>query len=53
MHFSELCSLCKIKDNTRLKIKIVESVLRDCNDTRTHNHLVRKRTLNHLGKLTD
>ena len=50
MHFSELCSLCKIKDNT---FKIVESVLRDCNDTRTHNHLVRKRTLNHLGKLTD
>ena len=23
----------------------------DCNWTRTHNHLVRKRTLNHLAKL--
>ena len=23
----------------------------DCNGTRTHNHLVRKRTLNHLAKL--
>ena len=22
----------------------------DCNGTRTHNHLVRKRTLNHLTK---
>ena len=26
--------------------------LSDCNWTRTHNHLVRKRTLNHLTKLT-
>ena len=25
--------------------------LSDCNGTRTHNHLVRKRTFNHLGKL--
>ena len=25
--------------------------LKECNGTRTHNHLVRKRTLNHLGKL--
>ena len=24
----------------------------DCNGTRTHNHLVRKRTLNHLASLT-
>ena len=23
----------------------------DCNGTRTHNHLIRKRTLNHLAKL--
>ena len=23
----------------------------DCNQTRTHNHLVHKRTLNHLAKL--
>ena len=27
------------------------SALSDCNGTRTHNHLVRKRTLNHLAKL--
>ena len=26
-------------------------VLGDCNGTRTHNHLVHKRTLNHLAKL--
>ena len=26
--------------------------LSDCNETRTHNHLVRKRTLKHLAKLT-
>ena len=25
--------------------------LSQCNSTRTHNHLVRKRTLNHLVKL--
>ena len=25
--------------------------LSDCNGTRTHNHLVRKRTLNHLASL--
>ena len=29
-----------------------QDVLSDCNGTRTHNHLVRKRTLNHLAKLT-
>ena len=27
------------------------SSFRDCNRTRTHNHLVRKQTLNHLAKL--
>ena len=27
-------------------------IFNDCNRTRTHNHLVRKRTLNHLSKLT-
>ena len=26
--------------------------LSDCKETRTHNHLLRKRTLNHLAKLT-
>ena len=39
------------------KLKIVPndlaklSNLSDCNRTRTHNHLVHKRTLNHLAKL--
>ena len=28
-----------------------EKTLSDCNETRTHNHLVRKRTFNHLAKL--
>ena len=27
-------------------------LISDCNWTQTHNHLVRKRTLNHLAKLT-
>ena len=27
-------------------------ILRDCNGTRTHNHLVRKQRVNHLAKLT-
>ena len=27
--------------------------LSDCNGIRSHNHLVRKRTLNHLAKLTN
>ena len=30
----------------------VNSLSGDCNGTRTHNHLVHKRTLNHLDKLT-
>ena len=29
-----------------------ENNISDCNWTRTHNHLVHKRTLNHLAKLT-
>ena len=32
---------------------LTEMIFNDCNGTRTHNHLVRKRTLNHLAKLTD
>ena len=35
-------------DSTILKMN---RGIRDCNWTRTHNHLVRKRTLNHLAKL--
>ena len=30
---------------------LLASPLYDCNGSRTHNHLVRKRTLNHLAKL--
>ena len=36
----------KINDN-----KIIDDNDNDCNGTRTHNHLVHKRTLNHLAKL--
>ena len=34
-----------------LKAGAKSEVLSDCNWTRTHNHLVDKRTLNHLAKL--
>ena len=36
---------------TKVSWKIEIELLSDCNWTRTHNHLVRKRTLNHLAKL--
>ena len=36
---------------SRTQNKIGEAVFHDCNWTRTQNHLVRKRTLNHLVKL--
>ena len=32
--------------------RLIDKINHDCNWTRTHNHLVRKRTLNHLAKLT-
>ena len=31
--------------------KAQDTALCDCNGTRTHNHLICKRTLNHLAKL--
>ena len=34
-----------------LGASLLGDLLTDCNGTRTHNHLVRKRTLNHLAKL--
>ena len=34
-----------------LKYEDYKNVLSDCNWTRTHNHLVHKRTLNYLAKL--
>ena len=39
-------------DNHFCKYLFVSNIIQcDCNWTRTHNHLVRKRTLNHLAKL--
>ena len=35
----------------RMKSEKHKQTERNCNETRTHNHLVRKRTLNHLAKL--
>ena len=35
-----------VKSNERATLR-----LGDCNGIRTHNHLVRKQTLNHLAKL--
>ena len=37
--------------NKCLSIIILDSIIYDCNWTRTQNHLVLKRTLNHLAKL--
>ena len=33
-------------------MQIENQLIKDCNGTRTHNHLVCKRTLTHLAKLT-
>ena len=45
-----------LADITKLKAVdtsnfVLKTKLTDCNGTRTQNHLVRKRTLNHLAKL--
>ena len=34
-----------------LEMGVLSILLNDCNWTRTHNHLVRKLSLNHLAKL--
>ena len=34
--------------NSLLKLSVISETLNDCNRTRTHSHLVHKRTLNHL-----
>ena len=39
-----ICFLCPLAPEKRICSS-------DCNGIRTHNHLVRKRTLNHLAKL--
>ena len=52
----ELEALNRLSKNKNLVVQKADKgnsvVLSDCNGTRTHNHLVRKRTLNHLAKLT-
>ena len=47
---STLCSSMKVKELLTRNRREIWS-LSECNWTRTHNHLVRKRTLNHLAKL--
>ena len=45
-------SIQHIKSNKQIfKKKKTLFLLSDCNGTQTHNHLVRKRTLNHFAKL--
>ena len=41
-------SLYRSKEITK---KVCNNIINDCNGIRTHNHLVRKRTLNNLAKL--
>ena len=47
---STLYSFLNVKDLLARSRRHI-SRLSDCNGTRTHNHLIRKRTLNHLAKL--
>ena len=55
--FSKYAFVVPLGDKTGISIvnafdKILKQSNRsECNGTRTHNHLVRKRTLNHLAKL--
>ena len=48
---STLYSCLNVKE-LLARSRCIISSLSDCNLTRTQNHLVRKRTLNHLAKLT-
>ena len=41
-----MCFIAEKQQKTILNFSL--DLLSDCNGTRTHNHLVRKRTLNHL-----
>ena len=46
------CLSTRIKLNMNINFFLnTNENLSDCNWTRTHNHLVHKRTLNHLAKL--
>ena len=38
-------------ERSLLKYKSYNELLSECNETRTNNHLVRKRILNHLANL--
>ena len=40
-----------LKIRTAMNAKISVFVICDCNGIQTHNHLVRKRTLNHLDHI--
>ena len=53
LHLKKIPRICKLaKVVPVLKPNKPKDSLSDCNGTRTHNHLVCKRTLNHLAKLT-
>ena len=45
-------AMLKMTEINQKKYQTSASALSDCNGTRTYNHLVRKRTLNHLAELT-
>ena len=50
----DFCILVKstLQRRIRNSVKQLRWSLTDCNGIRTHNHLVRKRTLNHLAKFS-
>ena len=41
----------EVNANVEVSFREIKNKLSDCNGTRTHNRLVRERTLNHLAKL--
>ena len=50
LQLAALCSCLNVKELRAQSRRHIWS-LSDCNGIRTHNHVVRKRTLNHLAKL--
>ena len=44
--------LCKVHKDVIDNCQSFQTILSDCNWTRTHNHLAPKQTQNHLAKLT-
>ena len=47
---SILLMFCQVSGSCFYKCDYYKDLLSDCNWTQTHNHLVRKRALNHLAK---